>query len=337
MITPRTVSAAWVKGIVELFQGLGLDAATLFREAGLALDELKNQDARFPPASISAVWDAAIKHTGNPDIGLALPEVPHPASFDSIAYAMMSCPHLLAGFERLLRYMRIVSDAATIELHPEEGGYGMTVVLDDGGRPLPRARIEFVLVTILNLCRWLTGRDIRPVAADFPYPVPDNVDAYTKAFRCPLHFNAAIHQIHFAMSDMMAPLPMANPELAAVVDRMAGQHLKRLDSSGASYKIRELIIRRLPDGDPLRADIAREMCLSERTLQRRLQEEGTSFNELVDDTRRELTEQYLTSSELPLAQIAYLLGFADQSTFFRACKRWFDISPGEYRNRAAGK
>jgi AraC-like DNA-binding protein len=77
------------------------------------------------------------------------------------------------------------------------------------------------------------------------------------------------------------------------------------------------------------------MCLSERTLQRRLQEEATSFNELVDDTRRELADQYLRDSQLTLAQVAYLLGFADQSTFFRACKRWFGTSPGEYRSRVA--
>lgn len=333
MIAVRTVSGAWVKGIVELFEGLRLDVPALFRDAGLDISELKNPDVRFSPERISGLWELAIERTGNPDIGLAMPNVPHPASFDSIAYVMMSCPHLLAGLERFLRYMRIVSDAANIEMHEEEGGYGMTVTLESGGHDVPRARIEFVLVTILNLCRWLTGRDMHPIAVDFPHPEPLNLKPYQDAFRCPLHFNAKVHQLHFSTADLTAPLPMANPELAAMVDRMAGERLKQLDSKGVSYKARELIVRRLPDGDPLRADVAKEMCLSERTLQRRLQEEGTSFNELVDDTRRELADQYLRKSDLTLAQVAYLLGFADQSTFFRACKRWFDTSPGDYRNR----
>lgn len=328
----RTVSAAWVKGIAELFQALGLDSHALFRDAGLDLDALKNHDVRFAPANISALWELAIEHTGNPDIGLALPDVVHPASFDSIAFVMMTCPNLLTGLERFLRYMRIVSDAADIALHQEEGGYAMTIALESDGRPVPRARIEFVVVTVLNICRWLTGRDMRPLAADFPYPVPDNLESYQNAFRCALHFNAQVHCLHFAQGDLMASLPMANAELAAMHDRLAGEHLSRLDRGKFSEKIRAIIMGRLPDGDPLRVDIAKEMCMSERTLQRRLQEEGTSFNQLVDDTRRELAEQYLRNSDLTLSQAAYMLGFADQSTFFRACKRWFDCSPGDYRS-----
>jgi AraC-like DNA-binding protein len=73
--------------------------------------------------------------------------------------------------------------------------------------------------------------------------------------------------------------------------------------------------------------------MSERTLQRRLEEEDTSFVQLLDDTRRELAEQYLGRLNLSLAQAAYLLGFADQSSFFRACRRWFDLSPGQYRSQ----
>ena len=76
-----------------------------------------------------------------------------------------------------------------------------------------------------------------------------------------------------------------------------------------------------------------ELRLSERTLQRRLQEEATSFVQLLDDTRRELAEQYLGRLQLSLAQAAYLLGFSDQRSFFRACKRWFKVSPGQYRSR----
>jgi len=333
MVAERTVGYAWVKGIVELFEALGLDVPALFRDAGLDIAQLEAREARFTPEKISALWELAVLRSGNPDVGLALPEVVHPASFDMVVHLMMTCPNLLTGIERLLRYIRIVSDAADMSLHGEAGGYGLTITLEGGGRPVPRARIEFVLVTIFNILRWLSGRNLRPLAVDFPYPAPADLEPYRHAFNCPLRFDAQVHQIHFSQADLTAPLPMANSELAALHDRMAGEYLTRLDRAKISSRVRELIIPRFPDGDPLRADIARAMCLSERTLQRRLQEEGTSFNELVDDTRRELADQYLRDSRLILAQVAYLLGFADQSTFFRACKRWFDTSPGEYRSR----
>ncbi|MDB5854026.1 MAG: hypothetical protein JWR22_2067 [Herminiimonas sp.] len=330
----RSVSSAWVKGIVELFQNFPLDVPALFLEAGLQFESLNDHDARFPPERISALWDLAIAGTNRPDIGLAMPDVVHPASLDSVAYVMLTCPHLLRGLERFLRYLRIVSDAADIALHEEEGGYALTIALEGGGRDVPRARIEFVVVTILNICRWLSGRDMRPLAVDFPYSPPADLGPYHRAFHCPLQFDAPIHKLHFSTADLMAPLPMANPELAAMYDRMAWDHLKRIGGGKASNRIRELVIRRLPDGDPLRADIAREMCLGERTLQRRLQEEGTSFHELVDDIRRELAQNYLTQSDAAISQITYLLGFGDQSAFFRACKRWFDKAPGDYRKCA---
>jgi AraC-like DNA-binding protein len=132
---------------------------------------------------------------------------------------------------------------------------------------------------------------------------------------------------------MSAPLPTFNPMLAELHERFAGDYLRHFDHAQTSYRAREVIIRKLPDGEPRRDEIASELCLSERTLQRRLQEEATSFVQLLDNTRRELAEQYLGRLQLSLAHAAYLLGFADQRSFFRACKRWFNVSPGQYRSR----
>ena len=132
---------------------------------------------------------------------------------------------------------------------------------------------------------------------------------------------------------MTAPLPTSNPKLAELHERFAGDYLRQFDHAQTSHRAREVIIRRLPDGEPRRNEVAGELRMSERTLQRRLEEEATSFLQLLDDTRRELAEQYLGRLHLSLAQAAYLLGFADQTSFFRACKRWFDLSPGQYRSQ----
>jgi len=121
--------------------------------------------------------------------------------------------------------------------------------------------------------------------------------------------------------------------LAELHERFAGEHLRRFDHSNMSCRVRAAIVRRLPDGEPRRDQVAGELCMSERTLQRRLEAEATSFVDLLDNTRRELAEQYLGRLHLSFAQAAYLLGLADQSSFFRACKRWFELSPGEYRSQ----
>src|SRR5205085_1097468 len=121
--------------------------------------------------------------------------------------------------------------------------------------------------------------------------------------------------------------------LADLHERYAGEYLRHFDHTKTSYRVREVIVRKLPDGEPRRDDIANELHMSERTLQRRLEEERTTFVELLDDTRRELADQYLGRLHMSLAQAAYLLGFADQSSFFRACRRWFNLSPGQYRDQ----
>jgi AraC-like DNA-binding protein len=311
----------------------GLDVPTLFAAAGLDISVLSTPGARCSTEKISRLWELAVERSGNPAIGLAQHHIPKPASFDVVGYSMMSCPNLLGGLERLVRYMRILSDALTVVLREESGRYRATFELLGGDRPVPRQRIEFILVTLVTFCRWTVGREMYPLAVELAYSVPSNPAPYRDAFRCNPAFDAPATSLLFALEDMTLPLRTSNPILAELHERFAGEYLKGFDHAHVSHRAREVIIRLLPDGEPSRNQVARELCLSERTLQRRLEEEATSFHKLMDNTRRELAEQYLGRLHLSLAQAAYLLGFADQSSFFRACKRWFKLSPGQFRSR----
>jgi AraC-like DNA-binding protein len=246
---------------------------------------------------------------------------------------MMSCADLLGAFERLERYLRILSDALSLTLKDDADRFRMSFELIGGHRPVPRQRAEFIMVTVIGFLGWISGRDIRPVAVALPYPPPADLAPYRAAFRCPVTFDADGNRLEFARADLALPLPTSNPVLAELHERYAGDYLRRFEADGVSHRAREAIVRHLPDGEPRRDRIAGELRMSERTLQRRLEEEKTSFGDLVDRTRRELAGQYLGRLHLSLGQAAYLLGYADQSSFFRACKRWFEVSPGRYRSQ----
>jgi AraC-like DNA-binding protein len=151
-----------------------------------------------------------------------------------------------------------------------------------------------------------------------------------------MRFNAAANALLFARADALAPVPTAHPLLAEVHQRFATERLQRLDHLQTSSRARAAIIRRLPAGEPRRTEVAAVLEISERVLQRRLQTEGTSFQRLLDDTRRELAQQYLGQTDVSLADATYLLGFGDRSSFFRACRRWFGTSPRRYRIRLIG-
>jgi AraC-like DNA-binding protein len=329
----RTTAAIWVKGIAEMLAAEGVDAPALLADAGIDPAALEAPSARLPTERISRLWELAAERSGNPAIALAQHHVVRPASFDVVGYAMMSCADLRGAFERLILYLLILSDALTMMMSEERAGYRVTFVLFGGDRPVPRQRIEFIFVTVIGFCRWISGREIHPLAIELPYPAPVDPAPYRAAFRCPVSFDAERSSLLFAGADMVMPLPTSNPRLAEQHERFAGEYLRHFDHAQTSYRAREVIIRRLPDGEPRRDEVARELCMSERTLQRRLEQEATSFIQLLDDTRRELAEQCLGRLHLSLAQAAYLLGFADQSSFFRACRRWFDLSPGQYRSK----
>src|SRR5262249_30032561 len=243
------------------------------------------------------------------------------------------CADLHTAFERLIRYMLILSDAFTMTLNNERRGYLVSFELFGGSRPVPRARIEYIIVTLLSFCRWISRHEVNPLAIELPYPAPVDLAPYHAAFHCPVSFDAPTSSLLFSPADMTAALPASNPKLAELHERYAGEYLRQFDRAQISQRAREVIIRRLPDGEPRRNEVAGELHTSERTLQRRLEQEGTSFLKLLDDTRRELAEQSLGRLHLSLGQAAYLLGFSDQTSFFRACKRWFDQSPGRYRSQ----
>jgi AraC-like DNA-binding protein len=322
-----------MRSVANTLSAQGLDAAALFAEAGLAIRNLDDCDFRWPTEGASRLWAIAAERAGNPDIGLFNPHVPRPDHYGLVGYAMMSSPDLETGLVRLIRYVCLVSDAVTITLEPGPGGKWMRLELFGGEYPVPPQRYDYEILTLLTFCRWMLGRPLKPLAASFRHPVPMSLAAYNDAFGAPLRFDAPFNGVLISSEDLACKLPTAIPELADLHDRIAGQALHKLEKADVTYRARQAVARHLPGGAPRRAAIAAELSMSDHTFQRRLASEGTSFTELVDETRRELAQHHLADTRLSLSEIAYLLGYAEQSTFFRAAQRWFGESPGGYRAR----
>lgn len=329
----RTTSSTWIRGVANTLTAQGLDAASLFKDAGLDLAVPDDQDRRWPTERVSLLWCLAVERSGDPAVALKNPHVAASSHYGVVGYTMMSSPDLRTGLERLIRYLRIVSDAASISLMPQPGGRCVRLDLFGGMRPVPRQRYEYGLLTLLTFCRWMTGRELRPLSASFSFPAPPDPQPYIEAFQCPLRFGTDFNGFSLVEQDLCATLPTGIPALAELHDRVALLGLDRLETPRVTQKAQEAIIKRLQDGDPRRADIASDLCLGDHTFKRRLTDEATSFSELVDATRRELAQQYLGQTHVSLTQIVYLLGYSDQSNFFRACMRWFGEPPGEYRAR----
>ena len=332
-MSERTTSSSWALAIVQALELGGVDCTSLFTELGMDYAALNDPDARFPQDGMTRLWQRAVALSGNPAIGLNMAQVVRPASFHVVGYALMSSRNLRDGFTRLVRYQRIIGEGADLNFLPQPDGYALTLAIHGDRLPPARQSAEASLAYCLAFCRWMTGKPIRPREIRLQGPPPADLAPYQQVFQAPLKFNAEHYGLIFERADLETPLPSANEALAQLHDRFAGEYLARFSESRVTHQVRQVLCRLLPQGEPKREAVAQALLLSERTLQRRLQEEGTSYQQLLDDTRRELAEQYLAQPNLPLLEIAYLLGFADPSNFFRAFRRWFDATPGEYRAR----
>lgn len=309
----------------------GVDCRAIFPELGLDYAALEDPDARFPQDGMTRLWQRAVELSGDPAIGLNMAKVVRPASFHVVGYALMSSRTLKEGFARLVRYQRIIGEGADLSFRPQRAGYELTLAIHGDRLPAARQSCEASLAYALAFCRWMTGKPIRPQRVLFQGDPPADLQPFEQVFQGPLQFNADHYGLLFERADMDMPLPTANESLAQLHDRFAGDYLARFSESRVTHLTRQVLCRLLPQGEPRREVVAQALHLSQRTLQRRLQEEGSSFQQLLDDTRCELAQQYLAQPALSLLEVAYLLGFADPSNFFRAFRRWFGLTPGEYR------
>ena len=336
-MSKRTTSAAWVKGIRDVLQDEGLDVRSLFSHAGLDMSQLANPEMRYPTEKVSRLWDLAVQRSRNAMLGIAQPRCASVANFDVVGYAMMSCSDLRASLECLVRYVRVVSEAASLLLRAETDRYSIELTLFGGELAVPRQRSEFSLLTLLSFLRWISGRRITPLLVEFSYPEPAHPRLYQEAFHSPVRFNAAANRLVLSGPDLTVPLPTHHPALARCHAQYADQCLARLDSHCISRKVGELIAQKLHGCEPRREEIARLLCLGDRTLRRRLEDEGTTFQKILDDTRRDLAQHYLALQRYSAGEIAYMLGFTDQGTLFRASRRWFGVSPKQYQARCGAQ
>jgi AraC-like DNA-binding protein len=327
----RSSSSTWVKGIVDMFASQHLDVPSLLRYADITAAELDCPGARIGADAVTKLWEKAVQDAGNPALGLDRELVSRFVNFDVVGHAMLSSPDLRSGLNSLARYLALVSDAATFELQADNANSWL--VLGHTGTTLrvPRQRQEYGMLSLLTLCQWLTRREVRALAVEFAFPHPVSEQPYRTAFGCPLRFGQPATRLLLAEADLATPLPSRSPAMLELHERIMDERLTSMGTTSIVHKVREAVMGRLSRGEPRREDIAAQLGLTDRTLQRRLRAENTSFQQLLDDARCELARKYLAQDGLPVSALADLLGFGDASNLFRACKRWFGMSPGEYR------
>jgi AraC-like DNA-binding protein len=329
------VRAEALRGFRELANELGGDGDALLREAGIDPAALADSDRYLPYRRVIAVVEHAAAELNCPDFGLRMAERVGVGMLGPLSVAMLSADNTRAALVIAQRYFHFHNPSVALTIAPFDDTHDFIGFYLRMRRP-PRCPQTFErgVATVHGFLKTACGEAYAPKEICFTHAALSPPGVYRAVFGMAPVFGATQSGVAAARSVLDAPLIGQNPQ----VRRLAEHFLESVATSAGDAlapKARAIIARLMRVGDCTQADLARTLGLHERTLQRRLQAEGTTFEMLRDDVRRELAQAYLAQRNIPLAHVAEMLGYAEASAFTRASQRWFGASPREVRKKLA--
>jgi len=317
--------------VLDGAERLGLDREELMRVAGLTAGELTDPDERVPVVKIWQLWKAVIRRSDDPALGLKLAEGFTTRGLGLIGYGVLHSLTLRDALGRLARYAHIVNEAIQITVEERETDVWITTRASPRFDKL-RHPLDARLATLIAMAREVTGNEITPLEVRFPYERPEDTREHKRVFKCPLVFGADREALVLRRENLDLPVTTADETLTGYLDQLADE-VKLSLSRGSNWisEVRRTIWEELCGGQVSVQRVASALAMSPRTLQRRLRDEHVSFSAVLDELRRAMAKRLLRDKELAIYEVAFLLGYAEPSTFNRAFRRWNDVAPQEYR------
>ena len=325
-----SVAGFYLRTLIESLKRQGLDADALVQRIGIA-SLLDDPEQRVPHQLATALWTELEQLTGDDALGLHLAERLRPGAFWVLEYAMRNAATLAEAYAINCRYARLVHTDAVVSLVATEDHTNLSYYLRSSTSF--RHAAEFIVATWLVIGRQMTGQHIAPLAVRFRHNAPKNLREHHRILGTDnLQFLSPTNEIVIPAAAMAYPLTERDPKLSVLLDRYAQQLIDAIPTSDDFCKqVRQAIGMRLQTGQTSRADVARSLSVSPRTMHRRLAEHGTTFRNLVNDVRIDLAKRYLREANTSITEVSFLLGFSAQSAFTRAFKRTTGLPPAEYR------
>jgi len=309
---------------------LGLSPSAVLRRAGLPPSFLDQPRVLLKTEELFALWRAIGEVSDNPAIGLLLGTETKTERFHPVSLAALSTESFGQAVKQMARYKQLTSpEEIRQQMNEEEWSIHFHWLLADQVEPM--ALIECAFAWVLSVARHGTRTRLSPLRMEFVQPRP-HIKAIERHFGCPVVCGAPHNAIVFRAADAQRPFVTRNAELLAMLAPQFEEELKReIGDESFVDRVRLAIQQKLTGQRPTIEDIADALHISSRTIQRRLQKEGSSFQRLLEEARHQLARQYLNNSVLELNEAAYLLGYNDANSFVRAFRTWEGVPPARWR------
>jgi len=316
--------------MLRALEQLGYDLDALLVSAGLRRVDVESPDTYVAPSACAAVFVNADRERRVRNLALQLALRTPVGANPLLDYLIVSSDSVGHGLDRLTRYLRLVNPSIAIAVR--DGREPVRVVVE-------RAQGPFFTELTVSLCvvRFMRETDDQFRAAHVSFAhEPDDAAEYSHAFHCPVRVKASWNGVAMPKASLDLPLRRRDPALRGWLDRQAAAILSRLPATGdVRDDVRSVLSTQATAGDMSIDAVARRLGTTSRTLQRRLARAGTSFETLCDDARKQAAETYLSDTTLSIAEVTYLLGYSEPTSFHRAFKRWHGITPQAFRARTS--
>lgn len=309
---------------------LHIEPASVLRRAGLPLTFVEDEKSRIADTHFFSIWDAIGELSNDPAIGLKMGCQFHAAALP---------PSMLAAYyardyqDAITRHERFLQISAASEMHISEHQNETSIEWKwkRGRLQEPPLLTDVTYAMLVEMGRRGTEQPFNPKRVELNRP-QERTGAHRAFFQCPVKFRAARNILVFDSSDFRRPFVTYNAELLEMLQpQLDKSNLRTKAEATVAERVKWILKRMLAGGRPDASVVARELGLSVRTLQRRIVDEGTTFRELLSEIRKEMAREYLSRPEMPLTEIAFLLGFEDTSSFYRAFRTWEETTPERWR------
>lgn len=314
----------------------GADRHRLLRAMGPGAQVIEDADARLPTRCYYNLIEEAARALGDPWFGIHYLQAAQPGDIAAVGFAAVTSATFGEALGRVSRYLGFLTQSEELEVSAvREGRAWIRWRLLGPAHPAHPLVSEMYAYNVTGLAARLLGSPVVPLSLRFAHQPLVDPGRYEALFGCRPDFGAAEPACVLDASVLERPMPRADAAMAAFFDHWLAREVGTSVPSLQAELERELLAC-LSEGVPTLDRLARRLCVSPRTLQRRLAGQGLSLRALVDGLRRRVALQQVAGGEA-LAEISYLLGFADTRSFFRAFRRWTGQSPSRWRSEGAGR
>lgn len=312
-----------------LLRDLDVSPADVLRRAGLPEDLFGHPSARLASGDYHRLWHSVETESKDPAFAVRLCEAVRAESFSPPLFAALCSPNLVVGAQRLAQYKKLV---APIRLTVAESEAVVAIGFSWLDRQ-PAPPVSLVLMELLfcvRLVRLGTREPVRPVEVTTTV-LPESTAPYDEFLGTALRPGPA-HRVVFTADDATMPFLTSNEPLWAAFEPELRRRLADLDAPApTAERVRAALLEALPSGLASMDTIARKLMVSRRTLQRRIEAEGTTYQQILDNTRTHLATHYLENTALSVSEVSFLLGFSEPNSFYRAFRTWTGTTPDTVR------